>query len=360
MDGAWWERERALPVLEHQQARPHARPRHRRRARAVAPPDRGVRRRARELLAARARELRPRLGARSARSTRAASSCACPRSGCRARGATTWASRRRWSRSRAWRGSPATPTTSRASSGARAIPTRACTPRSRCIVGSRRARGHRAREPARGDDGRGRAQRRRRAGARGDRLRQPARARRQPQPERRAAGALPRAAATRRGSRSRSRPTSSGRRWSTRSARPAWATDRRFATYAGRRARHDELDAHLGAVGRGARRRRGRRAARRARRARPRVGRDPRSMFDHPQLQRARLLRGDRPPGRRAPARRPRCPFRFASVDRWLRTPAPTLGQHNHEILVDDLGVDDATYQRLVDTSIVGDRPLGL
>ena len=57
---------------------------------------------------------------------------------------------------------------------------------------SRRTRSDRARQPARGHDGRRRAQRRLRAGAREDRVRQPARTRREPQPERRAARALPR------------------------------------------------------------------------------------------------------------------------------------------------------------------------
>ena len=26
-------------------------------------------------------------------------------------------------------------------------------------------------------------------------------------------------------------------------------------------------------------------------------------------------------------------PFRFASVERWMRLPSPTLGQHNDEVL---------------------------
>jgi crotonobetainyl-CoA:carnitine CoA-transferase CaiB-like acyl-CoA transferase len=56
----------------------------------------------------------------------------------------------------------------------------------------------------------------------------------------------------------------------------------------------------------------------------------------------------------------PTLPFRFASVGRWLRTPAPTLGEHNHEILVDDLGLDDATYTALEDTQIIGTRPKGV
>jgi crotonobetainyl-CoA:carnitine CoA-transferase CaiB-like acyl-CoA transferase len=82
-------------------------------------------------------------------------------------------------------------------------------------------------------------------------------------------------------------------------------------------------------------------------------------MYEHPQL----MARGfyeeiDHPVV--GPMPTPTLPFRFASVDRWLRAPAPTMGQHNHEILVDDLGVDEDTYQILVETHIVGDRPLGL
>ncbi len=137
-----------------------------------------------------------------------------------------------------------------------------------------------------------------------------------------------------------------GRRWSTCSGDPEWATDPELATYAGRRARHDELDAHLGEWSAEQRRRRRGRAARRPRGARPRSGATrarcttTRSCrpgastrtIDHPVV------------GHDGDARR--WPFRFASVDRWLRTPAPTLGQHNHEILVDDLGVDEATCTR--------------
>jgi crotonobetainyl-CoA:carnitine CoA-transferase CaiB-like acyl-CoA transferase len=52
-------------------------------------------------------------------------------------------------------------------------------------------------------------------------------------------------------------------------------------------------------------------------------------------------------------------PFRYASVERWLRTPAPLLGQHNRDILQGLLGVDDDTYASLEARGIVGERPKG-
>ena len=166
--------------------------------------------------------------------------------------------------------------------------------------------------------------------------------------------------ATRRGSRSRSPPTRSGTALVDALGRPGVGDrPRRWRTYAGRRARHDELDAHLGS---------GPRRATSARRPScwsrtacpPRVGRDPRSMIDHPQLQAPAASTRTSTTRWSGVRRRRRVPFRFASVDRWLRTPAPTLGQHNHEILVDDLGIDDDAYQALIDAQIIGDRPLGL
>ena len=77
---------------------------------------------------------------------------------------------------------------------------------------------------------------------------------------------------------------------------PAWAADPALEDYAARRARHDELDDHLAQWC--AERDPGEAAELLVAHGVPAgVGRDPRSMFDHPQLQRARLLRGDRPPG---------------------------------------------------------------
>jgi crotonobetainyl-CoA:carnitine CoA-transferase CaiB-like acyl-CoA transferase len=55
----------------------------------------------------------------------------------------------------------------------------------------------------------------------------------------------------------------------------------------------------------------------------------------------------------------PSLPFRYASVDRWLRRAAPMLGEHNHEILT-DLGLSDDEIAELEASDLIGTRPLGL
>jgi crotonobetainyl-CoA:carnitine CoA-transferase CaiB-like acyl-CoA transferase len=139
---------------------------------------------------------------------------------------------------------------------------------------------------------------------------------------------------------------------------PEWATDVALATASGRRARHDEIDAYLAEW-----------VASRditefaevlvAHGVPAAAASDPRAMLDHPQFRaRGFYEEIDHPVvGKRLT---PTLPFRFASVDRWLRAPAPVLGQHNRDILIGDLGLDEAYYDDLVAAGIIGDRPRGL
>lgn len=53
----------------------------------------------------------------------------------------------------------------------------------------------------------------------------------------------------------------------------------------------------------------------------------------------------------------PSPPYRVDGKTIRIRSPAPTLGQHNYEVLVDELGVSEKTYTRLQDNGIIGTRP---
>ena len=48
----------------------------------------------------------------------------------------------------------------------------------------------------------------------------------------------------------------------------------------------------------------------------------------------------------------------FSDLERDLhRTPPPTLGQHNREILQGELGLSDAELERFEEAQIIGTRP---
>jgi crotonobetainyl-CoA:carnitine CoA-transferase CaiB-like acyl-CoA transferase len=138
---------------------------------------------------------------------------------------------------------------------------------------------------------------------------------------------------------------------------PEWARDPSLATLAGRRAAHDLLDDRLADWARdrdvheaaGLLVDHGVPAA---------VGVDPRLTTDHPHLIARRFYEHvDHAVVGRQPL--PTVPFRFASVDRWLRSPAPLLGEHNEAILGDLLGLSRDEIVQLAADGIIGDRPKG-
>jgi crotonobetainyl-CoA:carnitine CoA-transferase CaiB-like acyl-CoA transferase len=56
----------------------------------------------------------------------------------------------------------------------------------------------------------------------------------------------------------------------------------------------------------------------------------------------------------------PSLPFRYASIDRWLRTAAPTIGQHNEPVLCGILGLSREQLRELEAAGVIGTRPEGL
>ena len=138
---------------------------------------------------------------------------------------------------------------------------------------------------------------------------------------------------------------------------PDWTRDEELATAAGRRAKHDRIDHHLAAWA----------AEQDLDDAVERLialGIPAAPIFDnrlasqHPQF----AARGffeelEHPVAGTHPHAGP--PFRYASVERWAREPAPTMGQHNREVL-GELGLDEAEIERLEQSGVIGTRPTGL
>jgi crotonobetainyl-CoA:carnitine CoA-transferase CaiB-like acyl-CoA transferase len=139
---------------------------------------------------------------------------------------------------------------------------------------------------------------------------------------------------------------------------PGWATDPDLRSYGGRRAAHDEIDAHLAEWC--AEQDAAEVAEALVERGVPAASAwDPRRLHEHPQLEARRYYETvEHPEVGWQPT--PTWPFRMRSIDRWIRTPAPTLGEHNHDILVGDLGLDQARYDALWEAGVIGDRPRGV
>ncbi|MFN8643544.1 MAG: CoA transferase [Candidatus Binatia bacterium] len=140
---------------------------------------------------------------------------------------------------------------------------------------------------------------------------------------------------------------------------PAWARDPALASRAGRRAAHDAIDAQLRAWTRG----RARDALLTELRARGIAASpvaDPcRLLQTNPQLRaRGYFEAPEHPVVGALPL--PTWPFRFASVERWLRTPAPTMGQDNARVLSGLLGLGPDELAALEAGGVIGARPRGL
>ena len=138
---------------------------------------------------------------------------------------------------------------------------------------------------------------------------------------------------------------------------PSWSADPELATRAGRRSQADRLDAELRPW-----------FAQRDRDvcveelvaagipAAPVA--DPRVSNQHAQLRAREFYESCEHPVA-GHLRLPTLPYRYASVERWIRTPAPTLGQHNREIL-SELGLGDEEITALEEQKIIGSKPEGL
>jgi len=140
-------------------------------------------------------------------------------------------------------------------------------------------------------------------------------------------------------------------------ADPSLAADRALDSLDGRRVAHDRLDAALDAwasdrslddaldelVTAGVP------AARLA---------DPRLVHAHPHF----IARGffeDTPHPVVGSLPLPGMPFRMTGRERWIEAPAPTMGQHNAEVLGGMLGVSEVEMARLTAAGVIGDRPVG-
>jgi crotonobetainyl-CoA:carnitine CoA-transferase CaiB-like acyl-CoA transferase len=139
---------------------------------------------------------------------------------------------------------------------------------------------------------------------------------------------------------------------------PSWADTRAFDHLGGRQAGHDTIDRHLAAwtAGQDVA---GLVQALIARGIAAGTATDPRMGRLHPQFAARGLYEELEHPvaGRLAVGT---IPFRFASIDRWWTAPAPTLGQHNTEVLRDVAGLDAAAIRQLDEDGVIGHLPVGI
>jgi crotonobetainyl-CoA:carnitine CoA-transferase CaiB-like acyl-CoA transferase len=133
---------------------------------------------------------------------------------------------------------------------------------------------------------------------------------------------------------------------------PTWAAEIEADTAADRRRNHDALDAALarwlGPLDRDET------AARLVAAGVPACPVVPsRDILSNPQLRARKLFEVESHPVT-GEHEIPMLPFRFSRVDHWLRAPAPTLGQHNTEVL-SEIGIDPVAQDELRQSGVVGE-----
>jgi crotonobetainyl-CoA:carnitine CoA-transferase CaiB-like acyl-CoA transferase len=137
---------------------------------------------------------------------------------------------------------------------------------------------------------------------------------------------------------------------------PAWSTDPSLDHAVGRRRAHDLIDHELSAwvIGQDAENV----SSRLCSEGIPcEVVTPPRDIVANPNLQARSLFELVHHPVT-GEHQIPVLPLRFSRVGRWIRSPAPTLGQHNNEIF-GDLGLQPSDIEQLRRRGIVGDRLVG-
>ena len=142
--------------------------------------------------------------------------------------------------------------------------------------------------------------------------------------------------------------------------RPELAADRRYASVEARRENHDAIDAIISAWTRGVPKVE---AMERLQAAGVPAGAvlDGRDLHFDPQLKARGLIEmAQFPQERNMGSRRPIIgrPWRFGAMAPAIRGPAPTFGQHNHEVLRGVLGYDEARIQALQSAGVLVDKPL--
>ena len=137
--------------------------------------------------------------------------------------------------------------------------------------------------------------------------------------------------------------------------KPQWAQDARFATASARKTHERELDEALADWTRG-------RDKREVMRMMQALGiasgavLKPMELLDDPHLE-ARQMHTRMTRAFAGAHRYPEFPIRFSDAVCAQRTPAPTLGQHNEEVLTGLLGVSPVELASLREAGVIGNRP---